>query len=327
MQKAVNKEKKDKKPEIQESEKLFNKNHGSLFKADNKESDKGIFFIITVPVDVPVEKEIVHKPSETGQQNKNIKIAKKEIKNLTKRVNEDENLIVTLEKEISEILNKNHNLSSELHHLLVENKKMQAEDKNINKKLNAEETTIKNLKNSLEKEKNILNDKINREDKKFNAHEQQSRNNLAIISQEMSKNENNLRHALKVQENGIKNLETKVKTDSLVSHIINTDKAKIKNLDSNDLHLGKKLRLTENSLTVPENFELQFGNEKVSISELVGSARLVRNLTSKCGMNLEKCKIVSNELLQETRNKEENILNSLKEIKAKAYEIASHRIR
>jgi len=63
------------------------------------------------------------------------------------------------------------------------------------------------------------------------------------------------------------------------------------------------------------NSKIMIGNDVITLKELIDTVVLFKNLQKKCGDNLEKCRPVNKKYFEEQRNKEEEILKNLKNLR------------
>lgn len=252
----------------------------------------------------------------------------KVVAKLSKKVEDDEKIIDTLKSEISSILNKNKDLSSEINNLFLKNEKVKSEDEIINKKLNNEQESIESLKKVVEQSKGMLKNELNEENKKISTHDKNDKINIVEINKDIESLDKNTRAAFSLEEHKLNELKTKVKTHSLIANDIAVENANVSNLKlKHALDINSKVKITENSLNVSNNFEIHIGNEKINLKELIENNKIIKKLTEKCGKSLENCKIVSNDVFQGTKEREDKILSNLKEIKSSTDELAKNRMQ
>jgi len=91
--------------------------------------------------------------------------------------------------------------------------------------------------------------------------------------------------------------------------------AYINKINTNLVDLGS-IQISNNNLKFSNfNSKIMIGNEVITLKELVNIVFSFKNLQQKCGENLEKCRPVDEKYFEEQRNKEEEILINLKNLR------------
>jgi hypothetical protein len=123
------------------------------------------------------------------------------------------------------------------------------------------------------------------------------------------------------QTNFLKTFERKIDSQTINTEFLNSKEAKLDTIYSNDINV-EGLEINDSGITIKNgDYKLVSGYKEVTVSELFDGFKSFQALTDICGKKFEKCKPLSETILNSEAEKQNKILDNLRKLKHEANSI------
>jgi hypothetical protein len=174
---------------------------------------------------------------------------------------------------------------------------------------------VNNLQDKLKTNKNEIETTLNEKGKEFERLYNRANSKFDDIHKKVETVNRKLDHIKNESLGKIKNLRENFKVSNLeVQEKLTAAEANINKLDTNEIDLPT-FKVTKKEVEFKKDAKFVFDGEFVTLSEIMKEAKLFEEFVKKCGNNFEKCKPVSDEVLQEQEKTQKVILDSLRDLR------------
>jgi hypothetical protein len=254
-----------------------------------------------------IEKKRENDKLDNQQGKKNNKIKNTQSKHKSK--------IESLKKQVQKLIKLNKTL------LKNYSKKVNEPHPKVVSFLQKHQSNLNTLNQKIENNKQIINDEIKEKGKEINSLYEIASSKYDDLINHIDNIEKKVEESKHRQTNLLKNFEYTFDSKTVNSDKLNCSEADLNSVNTNTIYL-EGLEITGSGINIKNgDFKLVSGDIEVTVSELFNSFKSFEVLTNMCGKNFERCKPLSEEVLQSEAEKQDKILSNLRRLEHEAKSI------
>jgi hypothetical protein len=227
--------------------------------------------------------------------------------------------IEQLKKDVQVLLQTNEKLVRRFEKANAKSRKVEKGGANMYSFIQEYDKDMKNLKDSVEDGKHKIQSAINEKDVEFKKLYNQATSKFNEVHKRVEAVNKKI-EGLQTHQEG----EQDLKAANINVQNLSADNASFNRFNATEITLPS-MKITKDEIVINGGTKIVIDGEAINVAELVKDVGRFQEFVEKCGKDFERCKPVSEEVLDEQKKTQEVILNSLRDLRAQTNKILMSR--